>query len=124
MGRQAGRARRRRREPDLEVEIEGAAGLVCVIEEVGQGGGIAFGPGGCGMRNGASASGVTIQGEIVVAKLLARNGPSGWYSQPWMSRADQSLSRQKPATCPAACSTGTGLPCWLPGPIHTPSSSS
>ena len=50
-------------------------------------------------RNGASASGVTTHGEIVVQKLFARNGPSGWYSQPWMSRADQSLSRQKPAMC-------------------------
>ncbi len=49
------------------------------------------------MRNGASASGVMIQGEIVVQKFLARNGPSGWYSQAWMSRADQSFSRQKPA---------------------------
>jgi hypothetical protein len=33
-----------------------------------------------GARNGLSASSVTIHGEIVVAKFLARNGPSGWYS--------------------------------------------
>ena len=31
-------------------------------------------------RNGASASMVTTQGEMLVAKLLARNGPRGWYS--------------------------------------------
>ena len=31
--------------------------------------------------------------EIEVAKFLARNGPSGWYSQACRSRADQSLSR-------------------------------
>src|ERR1700745_435836 len=48
-------------------------------------------------RNGASASGVTTQGEMVVKKLLPRKGPSGWYSHAWMSRADQSFSRQKPA---------------------------
>ena len=30
----------------------------------------------------------------VLPKFLARNGPSGWYSQPWTSRADQSFSRQ------------------------------
>jgi len=30
--------------------------------------------------NGASASGVMIHGEIVDAKFLARNGPSGTYS--------------------------------------------
>ena len=41
---------------------------------------------------------VTIHGEIVVAKLLARNGPSGWYSQACMSRADQSLSSTTPKT--------------------------
>ena len=33
------------------------------------------------MRNGASASCVTTQGDTVVAKFLPRNGPSGWYSQ-------------------------------------------
>ena len=34
------------------------------------------------------------RGEIVLPKFLDRNGPSGWYSQAWMSRADQSFSRQ------------------------------
>ena len=58
------------------------------------------------MRNGASASGVTTHGEIVVAKFFARNGPSGWYSQAWMSRADQSFSRQKPAMWSAASAIG------------------
>ena len=33
------------------------------------------------VRNGASASAVTTQGETVVAKFLARNGPSGCASQ-------------------------------------------
>ncbi len=73
-----------------------------------------------GQRYGASASGVMIQGLIVVQKLLARNGPSGWYSQPWMSRADQSFSRQNPAMCSAAVPIGIGSPGALPGPIHTP----
>jgi hypothetical protein len=45
---------------------------------------------------------VTIHGEIVVAKFLARNGPSGWYSQAWMSRADQSFSSTAPKTCSGA----------------------
>jgi hypothetical protein len=49
-------------------------------------------------RNGRTASSVTIHGEIDVAKLLARNGPSGWYSNAWMSRADQSSSSTKPNT--------------------------
>ena len=37
-----------------------------------------------------------------MAKLLARNGPRGWYSQDWMSRADQSLSRERPKMCCSA----------------------
>ena len=44
------------------------------------------------------------------AKFLPRNGPSGWYSQACTSRADQSLSRQKPKICSAALPTGTGSP--------------
>ena len=31
------------------------------------------------------------QGLMDVANALAWKGPSGWYSQAWMSRADQSL---------------------------------
>ena len=63
-------------------------------------------PGGrakAGTRNGASASSVTTQGESVVAKLLARKGPSGWYSHDWMSRADQSFTRQSPNRRSSAC---------------------
>ena len=52
-----------------------------------------------GARNGASASSVTTQGEIVLPKFLDRNGPSGWYSQGWMSRADQSFTRHTPKRC-------------------------
>ena len=47
-------------------------------------------------RCGASASKLTSQGDTDVAKLLPRNGPSGWYSYAWMSRADQSLTRHIP----------------------------
>ena len=79
---------------------------------------------GWGIRNGMSASGVTTQGDTVEAKFLARKGPRGWYSHAWMSRADQSFKRQKPATCAVARSIGMGSPSALPGPIHTPSSSS
>ena len=35
----------------------------------------------------------------MVRKLFPRNGPSGCDSHDWMSRADQSFSRQKPAMC-------------------------
>ena len=65
----------------------------------GSGGGSPSGRAGCAMRNGASASAVTIHGETDVRKLLPRNGPSGCNSHDWMSRADQSFSRQKPAIC-------------------------
>jgi hypothetical protein len=53
--------------------------------------------------------GVT-QGETVVAKLLARKGPRGWYSQDWMSRADQSLRRLMPKIWCAALAIGIGVP--------------
>lgn len=39
---------------------------------------------------------MTTQGEMVVAKDFPLKGPSGTISKPWMSRADQSLSRTKP----------------------------
>jgi hypothetical protein len=61
------------------------------------------------MRNGASASLVTIHGETKVDRLLARKGPRGWDSQAWMSRADRSFSRQKPAMCRWASAMGNGL---------------
>lgn len=40
-----------------------------------------------GTLNSSRASMVTTQGLMVVAKFLARNGPSGTYSHFWMSRA-------------------------------------
>jgi len=61
-----------------------------------------------GARNGASASMVTTHGEIVVAKFFPKNGPSGWYSHRWMSRADQSFNKQRPNRCSSASATGTG----------------
>jgi hypothetical protein len=67
---------------------------------------------------------VTIHGEMVVAKFLARNGPSGWYSQVWISRADQSLSSTMPNQSSSACSMSMGWPGGLPAPTNTPSSSS
>ena len=51
-----------------------------------------------GARNGCSASSVTIHGDTVVAKFFDRNGPRGWYSHAWMSRAVQSLKRPSPNT--------------------------
>ena len=64
-------------------------------------------------------------GEIDVAKLFARNGPSGWYSHAWMSRADQSFTRHTPKMCCSASSIGIGVAerdC--PGPTKKPTSSS
>ena len=43
-------------------------------------------------RNGSSAAVVTIQGLMVVPSALDWNGPSGWYSQAYTWRADQSFS--------------------------------
>lgn len=43
------------------------------------------------IAKGISASTVTIQGEMVVAKFFAVNGPSGTYSHFWMSRAMKNL---------------------------------
>ena len=36
------------------------------------------------------------KGDTDVANDFPRNGPSGWYSHFWMSRADQSFSKQNP----------------------------
>ena len=74
-------------------------------------------------RNGASASGLTIHGEIVVDKLLLRNGPS-MLSQNCTSRADQSFSKQKPKMCDDAESIGIGEPRGLPLETNAPTSSS
>ena len=83
-----------------------------------------MGRGGWAVLKGARASGVMTQGEMLVWKFLARKGPRGWDSQDWMSRADQSLRRQKPAMWLAASAMGMGAPGWLPGPIQMPISSS
>ncbi len=111
-------------ETDRDVSLALAAGaeddLVAVLEE-------APGLAGGQLHRLLAASGdlaVTTQGETLVMKLFDRNGPSGWYSQAWMSRADQSLSRQKPAMCSAARETGMASPRALPWPIQMPSSSS
>src|ERR1019366_7763287 len=90
----------------------------------GSGAGSPAGRGGCAMRNGAKASVVMIHGDTNVDRLFARNGPRGCDSQLWTSRADQSFSRQKPAVWLDASAIGIGVPSSLPGPTHTPSSSS
>ena len=72
--------------------------------------GSAAGRGEAGTRKGSSADMGVTQGEMVVAKLLARKGPRGWYSQDWMSRADQSLSRLMPKRCWLALAMGIGEP--------------
>lgn len=48
------------------------------------------------MINGSKASMVTTQGDIVVPKFLARNGPSGWYSHFCMSLAVDHVIVQLP----------------------------
>ena len=68
-------------------------------------------------------NGIT-QAEIEVAKLFPRNGPSGTYSQAWMSRALQSLTRTTPKTCSRNADVGTGSPSVLGTPTTKPSSSS
>ncbi len=57
----------------------------------------------------SAASGV-IHGDTDVANDLPRNGPRGRASKPWMSRADQSLSRQTPKTCSSADATSMPVP--------------
>jgi hypothetical protein len=73
---------------------------------------------------GASASSGTTQGETDVANDLARNGPSGWVSQAWMSRADQSLTRNTPNTWSANSPVFTGTPGGEPVPTTKPTSAS
>ena len=68
-------------------------------------------------RCGSSASSGTIHGEIEVANDLPRNGPSGTYSQRWMSRALQSLTSTKPKMCSRASRRRRSrVPSALPGP--------
>jgi len=51
----------------------------------------------------------TTHGERLVAKFLPRKGPRGWASQDWMSRADQSLSRERPKRWRSASAIGMGV---------------
>ena len=53
-----------------------------------------------------------------------RNGPSGWYSNAWMSRADQSLTSSNPNTRASKSSIAVGSPRRLPVPTTNPSSNS
>ena len=64
------------------------------------------------------------QAAIEVANDFPRNGPSGWYSQAWMSRALQSLTSSTPKTWSRKADAGTGSPWRLPAPTTKPSSSS
>mmetsp|Transcript_8503 Transcript_8503/g.20179 ORF Transcript_8503/g.20179 Transcript_8503/m.20179 type:complete len:227 (+) Transcript_8503:105-785(+) len=75
-------------------------------------------------RNGSSASSVTTHGEMVVAKFLPRNGPSGTYSHFWMSRADQSFMSTRPNMCCLASRMAIGWPSALPAPTTAAISSS
>ncbi len=59
-----------------------------------------------------------------MANDLPRNGPSGTYSQAWMSRADQSLSRVRPKTWSANASVPTRSPSRVGAPTTKPSSAS
>src|SRR6185503_2205958 len=86
-------------------------------ERYGKGCGSLGGRKNAGVRYGSSASQVTTQGDTVVAKFLERNGPKGWYSHDWMSRADQSLTRQIPKMCSSASSIGMGSPSSFPFPM-------
>src|SRR5690606_32824797 len=67
---------------------------------------------------------VTIQGEMEDAKFFARNGPSGTYSQVWISRALQSLNRTRPKIYSSASSIGIGSPRELPSVVINAISSS
>ncbi len=120
----AGLARRRGGEPDLQFEIEGAACLVGRVEEVGQGGGIARGPRRLSGAERRQRLRRDDPGRDRGGEALAEERPEGLVLPALDVPADQSLSRQKPATFPAASAIGTGAPRSLPGPIHTPSSSS
>src|SRR5258708_6800236 len=72
------------------------------------------------LRNGASASVVTIHGDNVLAKFFDRNGPSGWYSHGWMSRAVQSLNSASPKTRDSASFIDTASPRSFGVPMITP----
>src|SRR3984957_5056879 len=116
------RSRIRADRSDTSIERSMPAALALV--RYGSGAGSPSGRTAGGTRNGTSASKVTIQGEIVVEKLLERNGPRGWYSQVCTSRADQSLTRHTPKRCDSASPIGIGLPSVDPGPTKIPISAS
>ena len=59
-----------------------------------------------------------------MANDLARNGPRGRDSQDWMSRADQSLTKNAPNTWSANESTPIGEPSGDPTPTTKPTSAS
>ena len=65
------------------------------------------------VESGLGASTVTIHGDTVEQKFFDRKGPSGWYSQAWMSRALQSLSRPTPNRCSSAAAIGIDVPSEL-----------
>src|SRR3954451_20848338 len=77
-----------------------------------------------GTRAASRASSGTTHGDTDVANDLPRNGPSGWYSHDWMSRADQSFTRHTPKTCSANASVGTGSPGCDGRPTTQPTSTS
>lgn len=61
----------------------------------------------------------------MVPKFLPLNGPSGTYSQAWISRADQSFIKTNPNTLASACLLmEMGEPISLPLQMKHPSSSS
>ena len=79
---------------------------------------------GGGTRAASSAASGTTHGDTEVAKDFARNGPSGWLSQTWMSRALQSLTSMKPNACSANSPAVTRWPSVEPTPTTKPTSAS
>src|SRR5215472_1635101 len=79
---------------------------------------------GDGIRAPSTADSGTTQGEIDVANDLLRNGPSGTFSNDWMSRALQSLSSTIPKTWSAKWATPTRWPSALGTPTTKPTSAS
>ena len=76
------------------------------------------------MRARASASRGTTHGDTDVAKDLPKNGPSGWYSQAWMSRALQSLTTNSPKTQRSKSAVPTAVPGSVAAPTRNPISAS
>ncbi len=66
----------------------------------------------------------TTHGDMVLAKFLARNGPSGMYSHFWISRALQSLRMTIPKSFSLASLIGILVPSLFPWPRNNPISSS